>query len=327
MRTNTKPLVLAAMLLALSTAAHPQQRETIGRVAFLGFNDPNSSKEHIEAFRTGIRELGYIENRTIVIDYRWAEGKSERLPKLAAELVNLKPDVIFAAAAPSIKAAKEATKTIPVVFEMLADPVSAGFVSSFAHPTGNLTGIAGLAPELSGKRLELLKEIVPRLVSVSLLANPMNPNFESISRESEKAAAALRLRFHTVEVKNAATLRTAFTEMIKNSVGAVSVAPDSMLLSQRKIIVDLAVQRKLPVVYGMSGVAEVGGLMTYSPSQREMWRRAATYVDKILKGAKPADLPVEQPTKFEFVINLKAAKQIGLTIPPNVLARADRVIK
>jgi putative ABC transport system substrate-binding protein len=315
------------MLLALSTAAHTQQREKIGRVAFLGFNDPKSSKEHIEAFRSGIRELGYVENRTILIDYRWGEGKSERLPKLATELVNLKPDVIFAAAAPSIKAAKEATKTIPVVFEMLADPVSAGFVSSFAHPTGNLTGIAGLAPELSGKRLELLKETVPRLGSVVLLANPMNPNFQSISRESERAAVALGLRFQTVEVKDAGTLRTAFTQMIKNSVGAVSVAPDSMLLSQRKIIVDLAVQRKLPVVYGMSGVAEVGGLMTYSPNQREMWRRAATYVDKILKGAKPADLPVEQPTKFEFVVNLKAAKQIGLTIPPNVLARADRVIR
>jgi len=320
-------LIAWSILFVFHGAGHAQHREKIPRVGFMGFNDPSVSKEHVEAFRSGLRELGYQEKQTIDIEYRWAHGESERLAKLAAEIVGLKPDVIFAAAAPSIKAVKETTKTIPIVFEMLADPVSAGFVDSFAQPGGNLTGIAGLAPELSGKRLELLKEIVPKLHSVNLLANPANPNFLSIARESEKAAGALDLRLETIEVRDPAGLRPAFTRMIKNGSDAVSVAPDSMLLAQRKTIADLAIHHRLPAVYGTSGVAEIGGLMTYSPSQREMWRRAATYVDKILKGAKPTELPVEQPTKFELIINLRTAKQIGLAIPPNVLARADRVIK
>ncbi len=307
--------------------AEAQQPEKVGRVGLLGFNDPVSTKEFVEAFRDGLRERGYIDGKNIIIEYRWAEGKPDRLPKLAAELVGLKVDVIFAAAAPSIRAARNATQTIPIVFEMLADPVSAGFVNSLANPGANLTGMAGLAPELGGKRLELLKEIVPRLALVAVLANPGNPNFHSVLRESQIAATALKLRLQVIEVREASGLDAAFAKMTKARAEALTVLPDSMLFAQRKAIANLAVRTGLPAVYGTSGVVENGGLIAYSPSQTEMWRRAATYVDKILKGAKPADLPVEQPIKFELVINLKAAKQIGLKIPPNVLARADRVIK
>ncbi|HWO42013.1 MAG TPA: ABC transporter substrate-binding protein [Candidatus Eisenbacteria bacterium] len=292
----------------------------MSRIGFLGFNDPASTREFIDAFRAGLRELGYIEKETIMVEYRWAEGRPERLPKLAAELVSVQVDAIFAAAAPSIRAAKNATNTIPIVFEMLADPVSAGFVNSLARPDGNLTGIAGLGPELSGKRLELLKDIASRLESVAGLANPANPNFDSVLKESERAAAALKVRLHLLPVREAAGLESSFATMNKERADALSVVPDSMLFAQRRAIVNMTLKARLPAVYGMSGIAEVGGLMAYSPNQREMWRRAATYVDKILKGAKPRDLPIEQPTKFELVINSKTAKQIGLTIPPNVLA-------
>jgi putative ABC transport system substrate-binding protein len=306
--------------------AEPQEPK-IPRVGFLGVNDPISTKEFIDAFRQGLRELGYIEQENILIQYRWADGKPENLATLAAELVSLNLDVIFAAAAPSVTAAKNATKKTPIIFEMLADPVSAGFVNSLAKPGANLTGIAGLAPELSGKRLQLLKEIIPRLTSVALLANPANPNFRSVLRESEIAASGLKLQLHVIEVREPVALNAAFGKIARDRVDALSVIPDSMFFAQRKAIGNLAVQGRLPSVFGMSGVAEIGGLMSYSPNQREMWRRAATYVDKVLKGAKPGDLPVEQPTKFELVINLNTAKQIAVTIPPNVLARADKVIK
>jgi putative ABC transport system substrate-binding protein len=242
-------------------------------------------------------------------------------------LVALNVDVIFAAGALAIRAAKNATLTTPIVFEMLADPVSAGFVKSLSHPGGNLTGIAGLGPELSGKRVELLKEVVHGLKAVAVLANPRNPNFQSVLKESGLAASALKLRLHVAEVSDPNRLPEAFAMMMKRKAEALSVVPDSMLLGNHTTIVKLAVENRFPAVYGTSLVVANGGLMSYAPSQTEMWRRAATYVDKILKGAKPADLPVEQPTRFEFAINLKAAKQIGLTIPPNVLARADRVMR
>lgn len=324
----TRNIVVCLLLtLFLLTVAQAQQPVKMGRVGFLGFGSYVTSKEFIEAFREGLRDLGYTEGKNIIVEYRWAEGKSDRLPKLAAELAALKVDVIFAAAAPSIRAAKNATQSIPIVFETLADPVSAGFVNSLAQPGANLTGIAGLGPELSGKRLELLKEIVPRLAVVAVLANPRNPNFQSVLKESKLAASALKLRLQVAEVREPDRLAEAFSAMSKERAEALSVMPDSMLLSNYKTIFSLAAKNRLPAVYGTSVVVENGGLMTYAPSQREMWRRAATYVDKILKGAKPADLPVEQPTNFELAINLKAAKQIGLIIPPNVLARADRVIR
>jgi putative ABC transport system substrate-binding protein len=326
MKRNSVLYLLATYLLATAAIAAAQPSNKVARLGFLGF-DAVASKPFIEAFRRGLTELGYVEGQNMIIEYRWAEGKPDRLPKLAAELVALKVDVIFAAAAPVIRAAKNATKTTPIVFEMLADPVSAGFVNSLAKPGGNLTGVAGLAPELGGKRLELLKEIVPRLNLVAVLANPGNPNFQSVLEESQRAAAILKLRLQVLEVRKPAMLGEAFATMVKGGAEALTVFPDPMLLGEQNTIVGLAAKNRLPAVYGISGVVENGGLMTYAPSQTEMWHRAATYVDKILKGTKPADLPVEQPTKFEFVINLRAAKQIGLTIPPNVLARADKVIK
>ena len=326
MKRNFVVYLLATYFLATAVIAAAQPSDKVRRLGVLGF-DAVASKTFIEAFRRGLTELGHVEGQNIIIEYRWAEGKPERLPKLAAELVALKVDVIFAAAAPVIRAAKNATKTTPIVFEMLADPVSAGFVNSLAKPGGNLTGVAGLAPELGGKRLELLKEIVPRLNSVAVLANPGNPNFQSVLKESQRAAAILKVRLQILEVRNPAGLGEAFATMLKGGAEALTVFPDPMLLREQNTIVNFAAKNRLPTVYGISGVVENGGLMTYAPSQTEMWHRAATYVDKILKGTKPADLPVEQPTKFELIINLKAAKQIGLTIPPNVLARAGRVIR
>lgn len=326
MKRNFAFCLLATYFLVSASIAAAQPADKVSRLGVLGVNAV-SSKAFIEAFRRGLTELGYVEGQNIIIEYRWAEGKPDRLPKLAADLVALKVDVIFAASAPVIHAAKNATKTTPIVFEMLADPVSAGFVNSLAKPGGNLTGVAGLAPELSGKRLELLKEIVPRLNKVAVLANPSNPNFQSVLKESQRAAAILKLRLQILEVTKPDMLAEAFATMVKGGAEALTVFPDPMLLGAQNTIVDLAAKNRLPTVYGISGVVENGGLMTYAPSQAEMWHRAATYVDKILKGRAPADIPVEQPTKFELVINLKAAKQIGLTIPPNVLARADRVIR
>jgi putative ABC transport system substrate-binding protein len=303
------------------------QPNKVGRIGFLGFNDQIASKEFIEAFRVRLHELGYLEGKNVIVEYRWAEGKGDRLIRFSAELVALNVDVIFAAGALAIRAAKNATMTTPIVFEMLADPVSAGFVKSLSHPGGNLTGIGGLGPELSGKRVELLKEVVHGLKAVAVLANPRNPNFQSVLKKSRLAASALKLQLHVAEVSDPRALPEAFAMMMMRKPEALSVVPDSMLLGNHTTIVKLAAANRLPAVYGTSLVVANGGLMSYAPSQTEMWRRAATYVDKVLKGAKPADPPVEQPTKFELIINLKAAKQIGLTIPPNVLARADQVIK
>lgn len=318
---------LCFLLFALCFSAEAQLPHGGRHIGFLGFNDPVASKAFIEAFRQGLSELGYTEGKNIFVEYRWAHGKAERLPKLAAELVALKVEAIFAAAAPAIRAARNATPSIPIVFEMLADPVSAGFVKSLAKPDGNLTGIGGLGPELSGKRLELLKEIVPKLALVAVLANPLNPNFHSVLKESRLAASVLKMQLDLIEIRDPARLPEAFAGMTQRQADALTVVPDSMLLGNSKTIISLAAKNRLPAMFGTSGVVENGGLMAYAPSQEDMWRRAATFVDKILRGAKPGDLPVEQPTKFEFVANLRTAKQIGLVIPPNVLARADRVIR
>ncbi len=305
-------LTLWAPLFDFSFPAEAQQPKKLPRIGILLAGSPSSSSSQIEAFRHGLRDFGYVEGQTIA---------------MAAELIRLKVDVIFAAAAPSIKAARQATKSIPIVFEMLADPVSAGFVGSLAQPGGNLTGVAGLAPELSGKRLELLKLIMPRLSRVAVLGNPSNPNFRPVLTETHTAATALGLQLQVLEVKEPVKLQSAFSAMNKARAEALAVIPDPMLVGEQKRIIDLTAKSRLPAIYGTSGIVEAGGLIAYAPSQSEMFRRAAYYVDKILKGTKPADLPVEQPTKFELAINLKAARQIGLTIPPNVLARADRVIK
>jgi putative ABC transport system substrate-binding protein len=274
-----------------------------------------------------LRELGYVEGKSIVIEYRWAEGKFDRLPDLAAELVRLKVNVIVTVGPPATRAAKEATSTIPIVMAQDDDPVGNGFIASLARPGGSITGLATLAPEISGKRLELLKETIPRLSRVAVLGNSTRPGNAQLVKETELAAGALGVKLQYLDVLSSKDIETAFRAASKGRADAVLVLASPIVRDQSTQIADLAAKNRLPAMYSNSEYVETGGLMSYAADIVAMFRRAATYVDKILKGAKPADLPVEQPTKFELIINLKAAKQIGVTIPPNVLARADKVIK
>ena len=321
-------LRLCALLLTLSLSAQAQQQPTkIPRIGYLSGNSPSSESARIEAFRQGLRELGYVEGKNIVIEYRDAEGKQDRLPALAAELVRLKVDGIVTANPGATRSAKEATPTIPIVMAWDNDPVGNGFVASLARPGGNITGLATLSPELSGKQLELLKETVPKLSRVTVLGTSTGLATAPSLKESELAAAAFGVKLQYLDIQGTKDIETAFRAASKGRADAVLVLPGPFFASQRKQIADLAAKSRLPAIYPFPEFVEAGGLMSYSANLTDLFRRAATYVDKILKGAKPADLPVEQPTKFEFVINLKAAKQIGLTIPPNVLARADKVIK
>ena len=326
----TKKIILFAlcsMLLAPSSAVAAQSAEKIPHVGFL---DPTSravSNARIESFQQGLRKFGYIEGKNIVIEYRFADGKSELLQNFANELVRLNVDIIVTRAIPGAVAAKQATSKIPIVFVGVADAVAAGLVASLAKPGGNITGLTSLAPELSGKRLELLREIVPKVSRVSVLRNPSNAGDPIIWKETEAAAQALGLELQSLQVRGAEDLENAFESAIKGHGQALMPLTDPLLQSHRKQIVDLAAKSRLPGIYPDSEYTESGGLMSYAANPLEFYSHAASYVDRILKGAKPADLPVEQPTKFEFVINLKAAKQIGLTIPPNVLVRADKVIK
>jgi putative ABC transport system substrate-binding protein len=283
--------------------------------------------DRIEAFQQGLRELGYVEGKNVVIEYRHSEGKPDRLPDLLAELIRLKMDVIVSAGSQVTRAAKKATSTIPVVMAFDSDPVGSGFIASLARPGGNITGLAELGTELSGKQLELLKEILPRLTRVAVVGNSTNPGSVQALKETELAAKALGIQFQYLDVIAPKDIEAAFRDASKGRADAVSILPSAVVTSQRKQIADLAINNRLPSIYVRPEYVEDGGLLFYGVSTRDLFRRAATYVDKILRGAKPADLPVEQPTKFELVINLKTAKQIGLTIPPNVLARADRVIK
>jgi putative ABC transport system substrate-binding protein len=281
----------------------------------------------IEAFRQGLRELGYVEGKNIVIEWRYAEGKSDRLPALAAELVRLKVDIIVTGGPPSTRAAKQATKIIPIVMAQDDDPVGNGFAASLARPGGNITGLATLSPEISGKQLELLKEILPKLSRVGVVGDVTRPGIAQSLREINVAADATGVQLQYLEVRVPKDIETAFRAASKERADAVLVLGSAVLLSQRREVADFAIKNRLPAIYRNLESVEDGGLMGYGVSIPDLFQRAATYVDKILKGARPADLPVEQPTKFELVINLKAAKQIGLTIPPNVLARADKVIR
>ena len=318
-------LTLCAVLFALCFSAEAQQPTKIPRIGYLG---STSVSARTEAFRQGLRELGYVEGKNIVIEWRRHEGKVDRLPALAAELVRLKVDIIITAGAPAARAAKEATSTIPIVMTQVGDPVGSGFVASLARPGGNITGLSSLAPELSGKRLELLKEIVPKLSRVAVFGTSTNPDNAQSLREVELAAKALGVQLQYLDVLGPKDSETAFQAAVKGRAEAVLMMVSGPVAnSQRPHIAELAAKSRLPVIYSGRTDVEAGGLMTYGVNNADLDRRAATYVDKIVKGAKPADLPVEQPTKFEFVINLKAAKQIGLTIPPSVLARADKVIK
>ena len=281
----------------------------------------------MESFRNGLRQLGHIEGKNIIIEYRYADGKSANLPALAAELVHLKVDVIVTAGASATGPAKAATATVPIVMAQDGDPVETGVVASLARPGGNVTGLSTLAPEIAGKRLELLKEIVPKLSRVAIFEISSNPGNALALKEIGLAAKVLGLKLQTLDILGPQDIDSAFQAAGKERADAVLVLVSAVSLSQRPQILDLAVKNRLPVMFPQNEYVEDGGLMSYAPNYADLFRRAANYVDKILKGTKPADLPVEQPMKFEFLVNLKAAKQIGLTIPPNVLARADRVIK
>jgi putative ABC transport system substrate-binding protein len=316
--------ILATVFLATVPLAEAQQPTKVPRIGFQSAASPSANAARIEAFRQGLRDLGYVEGKNIVIEYRYAEGKLDRLSELAAELVRLKVDVIVTAAPSSTRAAKEATSTIPTVMAYDSDPVGNGFVASLAQPGGSITGLSALSPEISGKQLELLKEIVPRLSHVAVLQTVPRAQ---VLKEMELAAGALGVKLQYLDVRGPKDIETAFREARKARADAVVVLASPILESARAQVADFAAKDRLPTIYHVAEFVEAGGLMSYGVSFIDLYRRAATYVDKILKGAKPADLPVEQPTKFELVINLKTAKKIGLTIPPNVLARADKVIK
>ncbi|HSE89732.1 MAG TPA: ABC transporter substrate-binding protein [Candidatus Binatia bacterium] len=328
MRKALFGLTLGAMLLALCLSAEAQQPKKVPRIGYLSNGDPATESSRTEAFRQGLRELGYVEGKNISIAYRFAEGKPDRLTEIAAELVGLKVDIIVTAGPIVTRAAKEATSTIPIVMTNEGDPVGTGVVASLARPGGNITGLSTLAPELGGKRLELLKEIIPQLSRVTVFGTSTLPDNAQRLREVDLAAKAFGVKLQYLDVLGPKDIETAFRAAVKGRADAMlwQVA-GGVANAHRTQILELAVKSRLPAIYHNSAYVDAGGLMTYSASITDLDRRAATYVDKILKGAKPADLPVEQPTKFEFIINLKAAKQIGLTIPPNVLARADRVIK
>jgi putative ABC transport system substrate-binding protein len=319
--------VFAVVLVVAGPAAQAQQPKKVPRIGYLGAVSPSAVSARTEAFRQGLRELGYVEGKNIVIEWRSSEGKQDRLPSLVAELVRLKVDVIITAGPQSTRAAKEATVTIPIVMAQANDPLGNGFVANLARPGGNITGLSTLAPEISGKQLELLKEIVPRLSRVAVFGNSTTPGTAQALREVEVAAGVFGVKLQYLDVRGPKDIETVFRAAGKGRADAVLVLTSFVFNPYRTEIADLAVKHRLPAIYSTPEFVEDGGLMTYSVSITDLFRRAATYVDKILKGAKPADLPVEQPTKFELVINLKAAKAIGLTIPPNVLARADRVIR
>ncbi len=328
MRKNILGFALSAVLFALCLSADAQQPTKIPRIGYLATNSLSVISHRIEAFRQGLRELGYVEGKNIIIEWRSAEGKFDRLPALAAELVRLKVDIIVSAGPPVTRAAKEATATISIVMTTDIDPVGNGFVASLARPGGNITGLSTLAPELSGKRLEILKEVVPKASRVAVFGTSTRPGSAQMLREVELAAKALKVKLQYLDVLDPKDIETAFRAAGKGRAEAVlMMVAASVASSQRTQIADLAVKSRLPVMYSNSEFVEAGGLMTYGVNALDLSRRAATFVDKILKGRKPADLPVEQPMKFEFIVNLKAAKAIGLTIPPNVLVRATEVIR
>jgi len=319
----------AAALLAAPFAAGAQQAAKVARIGLLSLN-VSASPHVFEPFLQGLRDFGYVEGRNLAIEYRDAEGRPERLSALAAELVALKVDVIFAPGTPHALAAKQATTTVPIVFTGVTDPVTDGLVTSLARPGGNVTGLSFLALELVGKRVELLKQAVPGVTRVAILRQPGGQGERTetdILKAAEVAARALGVRLQFVEARGPSDFGRAFSDMIRARAGALTGLGGSMFFNERRRLVDLAAKNRLPAVYPLREYVDAGGLMSYGPNIADSFRRAATYVEKILRGAKPADLPVEQPTKFELVINLKTAKALGLTIPQSLLARADEVIQ
>ena len=313
---------VALLVLAAPLPAEAQPAGKIPRVGILAQNSPLW-----EDFRQGLRDLGYVEGRTIIIEYRWGEGSDERFPRLAADLARLGADVIVAWGTPSTLAAKNATKTIPIVMAASGDPVGTRLIGSLARPGGNITGLSSHNPGLEAKRLELLKELVPKLSHVAVLWNPANPLHDGLVKESKDTASQLGVRLELVGVQSSAEFDAAFATMEKKRPDGLIVESDDFFYFHRRRIVDFATTSHLPAVFTLRGFADAGGLMVYGANYSALFRRAAIYVDKILKGAKPADLPVEQPTKFELVINLKTAKALRLTIPPSLLLRADQIIE
>jgi putative tryptophan/tyrosine transport system substrate-binding protein len=322
----------AALLLLLAAslvAAADQPRETVPRVGYLSPGSPSDPVRlrRFEAFRQGLRELGYVEGQNVAIEPRWAEGNYDRYPALAADLVREKTNVIVAVGGAATQAAQRATRTIPIVMSVVLDPVGSRLVASLARPEGNTTGLSLMAPDIVGKQLQVLREVVPSVSRVAVLWNPANPGSAPQLREVEATGRALRMQLQVLQARVPQEIDSAFAAMTRERAGAVVILADAIYTNQRKQIAELCMRRRLPSVYGVSGYAEAGGLMDYSVDSVDLEGRAALYVGKILKGAKPADLPIEQPRKFEFVINLKTAKAIGLTVPPLVMQRADRVIE
>jgi len=319
---------VAGGLLAAPLMAEAQPAGRVYRIVYLGNSSVVLEADLVEAFRQGLRNLNYVEGRNIVIEYLWAEGRNDLFPALVAEAVRLKANVILTSGTPATLAAKEGTRTIPIVIAAMGDPISAGVVPSLARPGGNITGLASMTPEIDGKRLELLKELVPGLSRIAVLWNPTNPNNAARVNHIQAAAKTLRLTLEPlVGAADSQDLDKSFATIAAARAEALVIESDRALLAHRAQIVDFATRRRLPALYPYREFVQAGGLVSYAPSYPAMFRRAATYVDKILKGAKPAELPVEQPTEFELVINMKTAKALGLTIPQSLLLRADQVIE
>jgi putative ABC transport system substrate-binding protein len=314
------------LLLASPAVAHARPVGKLPRVGYLFYGSPGPSRE-IDAFRQGLRELGYIEGQSVAVEYRFASGQVERYPELAAELVRLEVDVIVAPATPQALAAKQATRSIPIVFVLVADAVGAGLITNFARPGGNITGLTSSSAELGGKRLELLKQVVPNASRVAILYNPADRSNVLISKQLQESAPTLGLILQSVAVRQPREFEGAFVAMTRKRAHAMFGTPGALTFAHRKVLVDLAAKHQIPAMWGHRSFVDVGGLMSYAVNLYDQNRQAAVFVDKILKGAKPSDLPVEQPTKFELVINFRSAKALGLTIPPSLLVQADQVIE
>jgi putative tryptophan/tyrosine transport system substrate-binding protein len=327
MKRKITVITLCALLLAVCLSANAQQATKVPRIGFLGAFSASDFANRLDGLRQGLRELGYEDGKNIVIEYRFSEGKFDRLPKLAAELVSDNVEFVVTAGEAAIRALKQVSKTIPIVVGVTGDLVVTGHAASLAHPGGNVTGFVDTSPDLSGKRLELLKEVLPKTSRIAVLWNAANPVKVLDFKETEMAAQALGLKLQSLKVKASEDFDKEFKATTIQRAGALVVLQDALTVYNARKIVSFAKTSRLPAMYGSTEFVDVGGLMSYAVNFPDLFRRAATYVDKILKGAKPGDLPIEQPIKFELVINLKTAKQIGLTIPPNVLVRADKVIK
>src|SRR3984893_6590033 len=324
-KRRTFMALLSGGLLAVPLAAEAQQAGKVPRVGVLAPGSP--PLEHFDAFRKGLLDLGYIEGQTIILEPRWDKGSTAHHTSLVADLVRLQVNIIVAGTTPTAIAAQKATRTIPIVMAAIADPVGAGLIASLARPGGNITGMSLISAELSGKRLEILKEAIPSVSRVAVLWNPTNPNTVGLLHDTQSAAQSLGIQLQVLEVRTADDVDAAFRSAVKGGAQALVTVQDALFSLQRAQIAELARKKRIPTMSGETGFAAASGLMNYGPNIVDSWRRSSVYVDNILRGARPGDLPIEQPTKFELVINLKTAKALGLTIPPSLLGRADEVIQ